>query len=50
MGIRTAMEVSGEFDSLCHMSDTGRILREAIVKKKSLSEGLRAVNAPWGGI
>lgn len=50
MGIRTAMEVGGEFDSLCHMSDTGRTLREAILKKKSLSEGLRAVNAPWGGI
>jgi len=50
MGIRTAMEASGEFDSLCHMSDTGRVLREAIERKKSLSEGLRAVNAPWGGI
>jgi enoyl-CoA hydratase len=50
MGIRTAMEISGEFDSLCHMSDTGRVLREAIQRKKSLSEGLRSVNAPWGGI
>lgn len=50
MGIRTAMEISGEFDSLCHMSDTGRVLREAIERKKSLSEGLRAVNEPWGGI
>jgi enoyl-CoA hydratase len=50
MGIRTAMEVSGEFDSLCHMSDTGRVLREAIQRKNNLAEGLRSVNAPWGGI
>jgi enoyl-CoA hydratase len=50
MGIRTAMEVSGEFDSLCHMSDTGRKLREAILRRDSLSEGLPEVNAPWGGI
>lgn len=44
------MEVSGEFDSLCHMSNTGRRLREAIDLKNSLSEGLRSVNEPWGGI
>lgn len=50
MGIRTAMEFAGEFDSLCHMSDTGRVLREAIERKKSLAEGLRSVNEPWGGI
>ncbi len=50
MGIRTAMEVAGEFDSICHMSDTGRKLREAIERRKSLSEGLREVNAPWGGV
>ena len=50
MGIRTAMEISGEFDSLCHMSDTGRVLREAIERKRSLREGLRDVNEPWGGI
>jgi enoyl-CoA hydratase/carnithine racemase len=50
MGIRAAMEVSGEFDSLCHMSDTGRELREAILRRDRLSEGLHEVNAPWGGI
>jgi enoyl-CoA hydratase len=50
MGIRTAMEVSGEFDSLCHMSDTGRALRESIKKHGGLSAGLRAINARWGGI
>jgi enoyl-CoA hydratase len=50
MGIRAAMEVSGEFDNLCHMSDTGRELREAILRRDSLSEGLHEVNAPWGGI
>lgn len=50
MGIRTAMEISGEFDSLCHMSDTGRKLREAIVKHGSLADGLREVNKPWGGV
>ncbi len=50
MGIRTAMEISGEFDSLCHMSDTGRALREAIARHGGLSAGLRAINARWGGV
>lgn len=50
MGIRTAMEFAGEFDSLCHMSDTGRVLREAIERKRSLGEALRSVNEPWDGI
>jgi enoyl-CoA hydratase len=50
MGIRTAMEVSGEFDSLCHLSNTGRVLREAISAHGNLRKALEAVNLPWGGI
>ena len=50
LGIRTAMEVSGEFDSLCHLSNTGRALKEAISKHGNLRTALEQINKPWGGI
>lgn len=50
MGIRTAMEVSGEFDSLCHMSNTGRALKASIAKHGNLGKALAEINRPWGGI
>jgi enoyl-CoA hydratase len=51
MGIRTAMEVSGEFDSICHMSNTARIMKEAIDRNNgNLRVALEQLNRPWGGV
>lgn len=50
MGIRSAMEVSGEFDSLCHLANTGRVLKEAIHENGNLRAALEQINKPWGGI
>ncbi|MSQ70242.1 MAG: hypothetical protein EXR27_02985 [Betaproteobacteria bacterium] len=50
IGIKTAMEMGGEFDSLAHLADTGRPIREAIQKHGSLSKALKELNEPWGGV
>jgi enoyl-CoA hydratase len=50
IGIKTAMEIGGEFDSLAHLSYTARPIKEAMQKYGSLSAALRELNKPWGGI
>jgi enoyl-CoA hydratase len=50
MGIKTAMEVSGEMDSLCHLSNVATGLRDALANKGNLRDALAAVNSPWGGV
>lgn len=50
MGIRTAMEVGGEFDSICHLANTGGVIAEALKESGSLGEALEKINRPWGGV
>lgn len=50
MGIRTAMEVSGEFDTMCHLANTGSPLRNALVKHGNLTGAIEEINRPWGGL
>ena len=50
IGIKTAMEIGGEFDSLAHLANTARPIREAMERHGSLSAALREVNKPWGGV
>ncbi len=50
IGIKTGMEMAGEFDSLAHLADTARPMREAIEKHGSLSAALKELNKPWGGV
>ena len=47
-GFRISCEYSGEFDSLSHFGQ-GYGYREAI-EKYGLSEGLKKLNEPWGGV
>lgn len=49
-GIRTAMDVVGEIDVVCHMADTAQTLREELEKTGSLSQALANLNEPWGGV
>ncbi|MCC6474171.1 MAG: enoyl-CoA hydratase/isomerase family protein [Burkholderiales bacterium] len=50
IGIKTAMEFAGEFDSLAHLANTARPIKEAIDKHGSLAEAMRELNEPWGGV
>jgi enoyl-CoA hydratase len=50
MGIKTAMEVGGEFDSLAHLANTARPIKEAMDRLGSLSAALKELNKPWGGV
>jgi len=48
MGLRTAVEVGGEYDSLSHGGQSYGY-RET-VKELGLSAGLKKLNEPWGGV
>jgi enoyl-CoA hydratase len=50
VGIKTAMEFAGEFDSLAHLSYTARPIKEAIERHGSLADAMRELNKPWGGV
>jgi enoyl-CoA hydratase len=50
IGIKTAMEVAGEFDSLAHLANCAAPIKEAIEKHGSLADAMRELNKPWGGI
>ena len=51
IGIKTAMEFAGEFDSLAHLANCARPIKEAIDKHKgNLAEAMRELNKPWGGV
>lgn len=51
MGIKTAMEIGGEFDTLCHIGGTLQKFRDTFVENKgSLRDTLKKINEPWGGI
>lgn len=51
MGIRTAMEVAGEFDTISHLANTARPMVEAMHRKGgSLADALKELNEPWGGM
>ena len=47
-GIKTAMEVSGEFDSICHMSNTAKPFMDALAAEGDLAAALKKLNAGWG--
>ena len=50
IGIKTAMEVGGEFDSLAHLANTARPIAEAMQRTGSLTAALKELNKPWGGV
>ena len=50
IGIKTAMEVGGEFDSLAHLSYTAKPIADAMKRTGSLSQALKELNKPWGGV
>jgi enoyl-CoA hydratase len=51
MGIKTAMEVAGEFDTISHLAYTARPMIDAMkAKNGNLAEALKALNEPWGGL
>jgi enoyl-CoA hydratase len=49
-GIKTAMEIGGEFDSLSQLAYTARPFKDMLEREGNLAETLRKLNAPWGGI
>jgi enoyl-CoA hydratase len=49
MGLKTAMEVAGEFNSMCHMSNTASRFIKTL-HENPLSEALRKLNEPWNGV
>jgi enoyl-CoA hydratase len=49
MGLKTAMEVAGEFNSMCHMSNTASRFIKAL-HEHPLPEALRKLNEPWNGV
>lgn len=50
VGVKTAMEVAGEFDSLAHLANCAQPIKEAIEKHGSLADAMRELNKPWGGV
>jgi len=51
MGFRTALEVAGEFDTICHLAYTTKPLVEQLkATGGNLREALKNLNKPWGGI
>lgn len=50
MGLRTAMEITGEFDSICHIANVATKFRTMLAEKGSLREALAEINAPWKGV
>lgn len=50
-GYKTAAEVAGEFDSICHLANTARPLSEAIHDADgNLASALSKLNKPWAGM
>ena len=49
IGIKTAMELAGEFNSMCHMSNTAATFIKTL-RQYPLSEALKKLNEPWKGI
>ena len=49
IGIKTAMEVAGEFNSICHMSNTGAQFIKTL-REHPLADALKKLNEPWSGI
>jgi enoyl-CoA hydratase len=51
IGIKTAMEVAGEFDSLAHLSNCAKPIKDAMERNKGdLAAAMRELNKPWGGV
>ncbi|MDP6426647.1 MAG: enoyl-CoA hydratase-related protein [Rhodospirillales bacterium] len=51
MGLRTAMEVAGEFDTICHLAHTTKPLVDQLkATDGNLRQALKNLNAPWGGL
>jgi enoyl-CoA hydratase len=51
MGIKAAMDVAGEFDTICHLAYTARPIIEAMQRSGgNLAEALRELNKPWSGV
>lgn len=51
MGIKTAMEISGEYDTICHISGTIVRFRKALEANNGvLRDTLKDLNKPWGGV
>jgi enoyl-CoA hydratase len=51
LGIRTAMEVAGEFDTISHLSYTAKPMIDALrARQGNLAEALKDLNKPWGGM
>lgn len=51
MGIKTAMEAAGEFDTICHLAYTARPMIEAMkAEDGDLAKALKKLNQPWGGL
>jgi enoyl-CoA hydratase len=50
IGIKTAMELAGEFDSLAHLANCAKPIKDAIEKHGSLADAMRELNKPWGGV
>lgn len=51
MGIRTAMEVAGEFDTICHLAQTTKpMVEEMKATHGDLRQALKNLNASWGGM
>mgnify|MGYP003348062093 CR=1 FL=1 len=49
VGIKTAMEVAGEFNSMCHMSNTAARFIKTL-QENPLGEALKKLNEPWQGV
>ena len=51
IGIKTAMEFAGEFDSLAHLANCAKPIKDAMEKHDgNLAEAMRELNKPWGGV
>jgi enoyl-CoA hydratase len=49
LGVKTAMDIAGEFNSICHLSNTaGRFIKE--LQTRPLAEALKKLNEPWNGV
>jgi enoyl-CoA hydratase len=51
MGFKSALEIAGEFDTICHLANTARPMVEAMkASGGNLAEALKKLNEPWGGL
>ena len=48
-GIKTAMDYAGEFNSMCHLSNTASKFIKTL-QEHPLGEALKKLNEPWNGV